>query len=158
MTVSSLKTGVRLEGFSLPRQHSLETNQRLDKLAAARVDFLARGMLRGPLLPTIYEDDPWAGLGLDDDLYEDPRALAERHAVIDEDEDGGPVDNAEPLGCVVLAKRKGAYPVLLHRSFSAHTVSRLSSRDPFARTTTWRFHEYTTTPTPHTAISLRLLP
>ncbi|KAI0740248.1 hypothetical protein C8Q76DRAFT_765250 [Earliella scabrosa] len=97
---------VRLEGFSLPRQHSLETNQRLDKLAAARVDFLARGMLRGPLLPTIYEDDPWAGLGLDDDLYEDPRALAERHAVIDEDEDGGPVDNAEPLGCVVLAKRK----------------------------------------------------
>ncbi|KAI0704619.1 hypothetical protein C8Q76DRAFT_820240 [Earliella scabrosa] len=146
------ETGVRLEGFSLPRQHSLKhypsliqqfgapnglcssiteskhikavkepyrrsnrfealgqmliTNQRLDKLAAARVHFQARGMLRGPLLPTIYEDDPWAGLGLDDDLYEDPAALAERHAAIDEDEDGGPVDNVDLLGSVVLAKRK----------------------------------------------------
>ncbi|KAI0701751.1 hypothetical protein C8Q76DRAFT_802706 [Earliella scabrosa] len=140
------ETGVRLEGFSLPRQHSLKhypsliqqfgapnglcssiteskhikavkepyrrsnrfealgqmliTNQRLDKLAAARVYFQARGMLRGPLLPTIYEDDPWAGLGLDDELYEDPAALAERHAAIDEDEDGGPVDNVDLLGCV----------------------------------------------------------
>lgn len=92
-------TGVRLEGFALPRQHSmvhyhtlirafgapngvcssiteskhikavkepyrrsnrwkalgqmLMTNQRLDKLAACRVDFEARGMLKGTLLNSV---------------------------------------------------------------------------------------------------------
>ncbi|KAJ7797100.1 hypothetical protein B0H14DRAFT_3549113 [Mycena olivaceomarginata] len=66
---------VRPDGFSLPRQHSMSkhikavkkpyrrssrnkplsqillTNQRLDKLAAARVDFTARGMMDGALIP-----------------------------------------------------------------------------------------------------------
>jgi hypothetical protein len=93
-------TGVRPEGFNLPRQHSLPhypnlikmfgapnglcssiteskhikavkepwrrsnrfnalgqmllTNQRLDKLAASRVDFASRGMLRGSCLSDIF--------------------------------------------------------------------------------------------------------
>ncbi|KAJ7182268.1 hypothetical protein C8R43DRAFT_1083515 [Mycena crocata] len=124
------RLGVRPEGFSLPRQHSivhyprniedfgapggvcssitesrhitavkkpwrrssryealsqmLQTNQRLDKLAAARADFVERGMV----LPT--------------------------HAPppnIDDDDDGGPVDDARVEGSVVLArKRERSYP------------------------------------------------
>ncbi|KAI0702724.1 hypothetical protein C8Q76DRAFT_771687 [Earliella scabrosa] len=147
------RTGVRLDGFSLPRQHSLKhypmliqlfgapnglcssiteskhikavkepyrrsnrfealgqmliTNQRLDKLAAARVDFTARGMLNGPCLPTIPEEDAFEGLGLLDDI-EELVQLAEKHLVIDEDEDDGPVDTDALLGEVVLAKRKVA--------------------------------------------------
>ncbi len=148
------ETGVRPDGFSLPRQHSIKhypaliqmfgapnglcssiteskhikavkepyrrsnryealgqmllTNQRLDKLGASRLNFEARGMLRGPLcLPTINEDDVWDGLGLEDNLFEDAAALEEHHAVLDEDEDGGPVENEDVLGKVVLAKRKG---------------------------------------------------
>jgi hypothetical protein len=95
-------SGVRVEGFNLPRQHSLIhylkmiraygapnglcssiteskhikavkepwrrssrfealsqmllTNQRLDKLAAARVDFANRGMLKGTCLSSVWED------------------------------------------------------------------------------------------------------
>ncbi|KAF8462345.1 hypothetical protein JB92DRAFT_3136774 [Gautieria morchelliformis] len=95
-------SGVRAEGFNLPRQHSLIhyvkmiraygapnglcssiteskhikavkepwrrssrfealsqmllTNQRLDKLAAARVDFVDRGMLKGTCLSSVWED------------------------------------------------------------------------------------------------------
>jgi hypothetical protein len=94
-------SGVRADGFNLPRQHSLVhyvklirafgapnglcssiteskhikavkepwrrssrfealsqmllTNQRLDKLAAARVDFADRGMLQGTCLSTVWE-------------------------------------------------------------------------------------------------------
>ncbi|KAI1783291.1 hypothetical protein LXA43DRAFT_977191 [Ganoderma leucocontextum] len=146
------EVGVRLDGFSLPRQHSLKhypaliqsfgapnglcssiteskhikavkepyrrsnrfealgqmllTNQRLDKLAAARVDFTARGMLHGSYhpMPAIPED-VWDGLGLEGPHDEDPEELAEQQAALDEDDDGGPVDD-EVLAKVVLAKRK----------------------------------------------------
>ncbi|KAI0740221.1 hypothetical protein C8Q76DRAFT_765248 [Earliella scabrosa] len=145
------ETGVLLDGFSLPRQHSLKhypmliqlfgapnglcssiteskhikavkepyrrsnrfealgqmllTNQRLDKLAAARVNFTARGMLNGPCLPTIPEEDVFEGLGLVDDI-EELIGLAEKHNAIDEDDDNGPVDTEALLGEVTLAKRK----------------------------------------------------
>lgn len=61
----------------------LITNQRLDKLAAARADFIVRGMLlpdRGPL----------PGAKTDDD-----------------DDDGGPVDNERVIADVQLARTRG---------------------------------------------------
>ena len=64
-------------------------------------------MLRGPLLPTILEDDPWDGLDIDEDVYGDLAEQAERHAALDEDEDGGPVDDHTTDSEVILAKRKG---------------------------------------------------
>ncbi|KAI0713722.1 hypothetical protein C8Q76DRAFT_620400 [Earliella scabrosa] len=94
----------------------LITNQRLDRLAAARVDFTARRMLDGPCLPTIDEDDIWQ----DPDLpayepHEDPADREERHAALDEDEDGGAVEQDTPMGSVTLAKRKArGYPRDLH--------------------------------------------
>lgn len=147
------EVGVRIDGFSLPRQHSLKhyafliqqfgapnglcssiteskhikavkepyrrsnrfealgqmllTNQRLDKIAAQRVDFTARGMLRGPCLASIMEEDLWDSLALEQDLGQDLAALAEKHAAVEEDDDGGPAEADEPLGKVVLAKRAG---------------------------------------------------
>jgi hypothetical protein len=41
-----------------PLGQMLLSNQRLDKLAAARVDFTARGMLRGPLLTSGIANEP----------------------------------------------------------------------------------------------------
>jgi hypothetical protein len=56
----------------------LLTNQRLDKLAASKVDFIARGMLSGPLpalgvvLEAVEDDD-----GDEDDTVAGPRVMAE---------------------------------------------------------------------------------
>ncbi|KAJ7127826.1 hypothetical protein C8R44DRAFT_830310 [Mycena epipterygia] len=62
----------------------LQTNQRLDKLAAARANFVERGMLPPTYSPPIVEP---------------------------EDDDGGPVDDTRVQGNVVLArKRERAYP------------------------------------------------
>jgi hypothetical protein len=129
--------GVRPDGISLPRQHSLVhypflisefgapnglcssiteskhikavkqpwrrsnhhkalaqmllTNQRLDKLAASRVDFQARGMLNGPLLDHVIPP-------------EIPNFVSE-----DDDDDGGPIDTRDILGEVTLAKEPGVY-------------------------------------------------
>jgi hypothetical protein len=125
--------GVRPDGFSLPRQHSLVhypflitefgapnglcssiteskhikavkepwrrsnhhealsqmllTNQRLDKLAASRVDFQTRGMLDGPL----------SNRGIQAPLPE-----GEEHH--DDDDDGGAVETRDILGEVTLAR------------------------------------------------------
>ena len=127
-------SGVREDGFSLPRQHSLVhyrvniqdfgapnglcssitesrhitavkkpwrrsnryealgqmliTNQRLDKLAAARADFIAREMLppdRGP----------------------PPGAIA------DEDDDGGPIDDEKVMADVQLAWTRGMSTIIV---------------------------------------------
>ncbi|KAJ7440651.1 hypothetical protein B0H11DRAFT_2292790 [Mycena galericulata] len=62
----------------------LQTNQRLDKLIAARADFVERGMLASSHAPLPDGDD---------------------------DDDGGPVDDARVEGNVVLArKRERSYP------------------------------------------------
>jgi hypothetical protein len=129
------REGVRPDGISLPRQHSLVhyaylitefgapnglcssiteskhikavkdpwrrsnhhnalsqmllTNQRLDKLAASRVDFQARGMLNAPLLD--YGAPP---------MVPDP--------VLDaDDDDGGAIDTHDILGEVTLARIPG---------------------------------------------------
>jgi hypothetical protein len=121
--------GVRPNGFSLPRQHSiihyrrniedfgapggvcssitesrhitavkkpwrrssryealsqmLQTNQRLDKLAAARADFVERGMLPPSFVP-----------------------VPDKEA---DDDDGGPSDEARVEGNIVLARRRGKF-------------------------------------------------
>jgi hypothetical protein len=69
----------------------LLTNQRLDKLAASRVDFQARGMLNGPLLDHVIPP-------------EIPNFVSE-----DDDDDGGPIDTRDILGEVTLAKEPGVY-------------------------------------------------
>ena len=47
-------------------------------------------------------------LGLDGaPSLEDLDALAERQAALEEDDDGGPVDDLEIMGSVMLCKRKG---------------------------------------------------
>ncbi|KAJ7269028.1 hypothetical protein C8J57DRAFT_1609187 [Mycena rebaudengoi] len=135
-------TGVR-EGFSLPRQHSivhyrrnienfgapggvcssitesrhitavkkpwrrssryealsqmLQTNQRLDKLAASRADFIERGML-----PPVHTPGP--------DKRKPP----------DEDDDGGPIDEARVEGNVVLARRRERSYPRLPEDLAAH--------------------------------------
>ncbi|KAF8951457.1 hypothetical protein BDZ97DRAFT_1910010 [Flammula alnicola] len=145
-------TGVRPDGFSLPRQHSLihyrrniedfgapnglcssitesrhitavkrpwrrssrykalgqmlMTNQRLDKLAASRADFIARGMLPADRPPP-----------LRDRLEE----LIHAHNDLKEvDEDGGPTNEEQVLSHVHLARtRERSYPRSL-QSLSEH--------------------------------------
>lgn len=145
-----VETGVRPNGFSLPRQHSLMhyhhlvrefgapnglcssiteskhikavkepwrrssrfnalgqmliTNQRLDKLAAARVDFDARGMLKGPCLssfvPTIsFPVDPPAS-----------PPLRAKHNDADGDDgqpEARPFDGPKVQATIKLAKKPG---------------------------------------------------
>lgn len=65
----------------------LLTNQRLDKLTAARADFVERGMVPPTFVPVPDKE-------------------------ID-DEEGGPVDEARVEGNVVLARRRGKWDVVL---------------------------------------------
>ncbi|KAH9851016.1 hypothetical protein C2E23DRAFT_733502 [Lenzites betulinus] len=80
----------------------LITNQRLEKLAAARADFVSRGMLNGSCIrvPADEEEDIWAGLGLEDDRVHDPMELIDAQAAAREDDNGGPVDG-DVLGCKI---------------------------------------------------------
>jgi hypothetical protein len=50
--ITAVKKPWRRSNRNQPMGQMLLTNQRLDKLAALRVDFLARGMIQGPLLMT----------------------------------------------------------------------------------------------------------
>lgn len=147
-------SGVRTEGFSLPRQHSLKhypfsveefgapnglcssitesahikavkrpyrrsnrnqplgqmliTNERLDKLAAARVHFASRGMLDGPCIPlanllSIPSSADAAGdAAVDEESGKDEDGLP----TIGDERDSGPVDGYVEAE-VVLAKRAG---------------------------------------------------
>jgi hypothetical protein len=75
----------------------LITNQRLDKLAAARVDFIAREMLppdRGPL-PGVNADD---------------------------DDDGGPIDDEKVIADVQLARTRGMRHAKCHYSESLYYI------------------------------------
>ncbi|KAG6809101.1 hypothetical protein H0H92_001624, partial [Tricholoma furcatifolium] len=63
-------------------------NQRLDKLAASRVDFQRRGMLAGSLFQTPQDLVP-------------PQIASDE----DDDDDGGAVDRRDIWGEVVLAKK-----------------------------------------------------
>ncbi|KAI0639528.1 hypothetical protein C8Q77DRAFT_1214064 [Trametes polyzona] len=168
------ESGVRPDGFSLPRQHSLEhypqhirnfgapnglctsiteakhikavkepwrrsnryeplgqmllTNQRLDKLAAARIDFDARGMLQGSCYEamltaleasldhdTLSNDPSPRSSPSDDreDLCDDWTGLsdASQPSPNDEEPDNGIVDGPRVSGFVVLPQRlQKGYP------------------------------------------------
>ena len=58
MHKDSVKLPYRRSSRNEPLGQMLLTNQRLDKLAAARIDFTARGMLRGPLLTSGIVNEP----------------------------------------------------------------------------------------------------
>ena len=136
--------GIQLEGFSLPRQHSLVhyhaliqmfgapnglcssitklkhikavkrtyrhsshnkplgqmlvSNQQLDKLTAARIDFTSHGMLDGPGLPTHLLGDP------PDKAHS---GLPSMPTVQDEEHDVGAIDGPRSLSEVTLAKTSG---------------------------------------------------
>ena len=74
----------------------LLSNQRLDKLAAARVDFSACGMLKGPLLPDHLQDSfPHNA---------EPTSVTD----MDEDDDDAVVEGPKYVGEFQLAKCAGA--------------------------------------------------
>lgn len=79
----------------------LVTNQRIDKLAAVRVDFHARGMLSCPLLTS--------------DI--DPNPVAITTSPIEEDEEEGAVDG-DILAEVTLARKHSMFDLCLTMSFS----------------------------------------
>jgi hypothetical protein len=109
----------------------IRTNQRLDKLAAARRDFQRRRMLdgtclsdmlralevsraqadnkvgnRGSATPPDAEEDNQGGASAQPDI----EASTGTHA--DEDDDGGPVDEPGVLSHVCLAKKRGEYSLI----------------------------------------------
>jgi hypothetical protein len=79
----------------------LLTNQRLDKLAASRIDFQTRGMLKGPSLADhLLPADP-------------PGALALPEQPDGGNDDGDAIDDARILNHVTLSKYPGQlYPIL----------------------------------------------
>ncbi|KAE9384676.1 hypothetical protein BT96DRAFT_1096548 [Gymnopus androsaceus JB14] len=92
--IKAVKEPWRRSSRYLALGQMLLTNQRLDKLAAARVDFRDRGMLDA----SMYE----AGLQFNDavaDIGNESTTPGARH------EDAGPVDGARVLGEVLLAKK-----------------------------------------------------
>ena len=87
----------------------LLSNQRLDKLAAACVDFTVRRMLKGPLLPD----------HLQDSVAHDAEPTITREN--DEDDDDGVVEGPKYVGEVRLAKRACTHS-RLPLSLSTHVV------------------------------------
>ncbi|KAN0111280.1 hypothetical protein V8E52_008655 [Russula decolorans] len=82
----------------------LVTNQRLDKLAACRVNFMARGMLNGPCL-TAHLQPPDPPPPVDPNCDDD-----------DDDDDDGNVDGPRVEANVTLARTSArGYPAQLHR-------------------------------------------
>jgi hypothetical protein len=81
-------------------------NQRLDKLAAAKIDFTFRGMLDGPStgIPVITSPGPDA-LRLSPIIAKADPASCVGH--IDQDEDEGPVEGTKYEGEVLLARTPG---------------------------------------------------
>ena len=82
------------------------TNQRLDKLAAARVDFRARGMLSAPLFGELIEPEP----------PPPPQTVDEE----EDDDDGGAVEG-DVLGEVLLAQKPSMSLDSLHMNFRLMT-------------------------------------
>lgn len=96
--IKAVKKPYRRSSRNKPLGQMLVTNQRIDKLAAARVDFERRGMLRGAGL---------SALLLDDDLL----PAASTVALVDEerveDMDEGAIDDPQSLSEISLAKTYG---------------------------------------------------
>jgi hypothetical protein len=93
--IKAVREPWRRSSRNQPLGEMLLTNQRLDKLAATRVDFAARGMLKGPLLTSGIANEPHADAALN--LVHNPG-------------DGGDVEAAggiASMGDVKLARNPG---------------------------------------------------
>ncbi|KAJ6619562.1 hypothetical protein B0H10DRAFT_1946793 [Mycena sp. CBHHK59/15] len=99
---SSITESKHIKAVKQPWRHSsrfealsqmLTINDRLDKLAAAQVDFTVRGMMAGPSACPLPPSDPHL------------RPAANE----DEDDDGGASDKRKIMGEVILAKTPGAF-------------------------------------------------
>jgi hypothetical protein len=94
----------------------LLTNQRLDKLAAARVDFVDRGML---------DTDPFAGIL----PHVQPPAVPPVPTQAADDEAPGPIDDRYSLGQVKLAKTRSE-SLCLHIFKTRLTLVKQNERCP----------------------------
>lgn len=92
----------------------LLTNQRLDKLAASRVDFAFRGMLTGPLLFTPAIDDP-GGTG------------ASGHDAEDEDSEAVDGTRREPPSTSLAKTKARGYPLQLEQLAARFRVDNLTT-------------------------------
>ncbi|THG94259.1 hypothetical protein EW026_g7178 [Hermanssonia centrifuga] len=119
-----------------PLAQMLSTNQRTDKLAAARMDFTDRGMLEGSCLSDAMQAFLSLALGddeLDSDELEDGEFEEEQpngNAIEDggDPEDDGAVEGPKVLGDVSLAKRpERAYPRTLPELGTCFGVPHLPS-------------------------------
>lgn len=101
--IKAVKKPYRRSNRNRPLGQMLVTNQRLDKLAAARVDFTARGMLRGSGLPLHLLGDDVEADGLE------PLPPQPLPAMPDDDErmDFGAVDEPLSQSEIKLAKTAG---------------------------------------------------
>jgi len=91
----------------------LVINQRLDKLAAMRSDFVARGMLLAGYSPNRDSKTP---CGLRPQQPGSKRSCADEQDDNDDDNEG-PVDSDDALGRVVLGRRHGTYTYLATRIY-----------------------------------------
>ncbi|KAI1781722.1 hypothetical protein LXA43DRAFT_907952 [Ganoderma leucocontextum] len=128
----------------------IQTNQRLDKLAAIRVEFSARGMLQGacPRLPRFITDPPSSDSSSSDSdssssdsdsevraaqvlAREQPRTTAATmptEATTPEDDESGPVHELDVYAEVVLAKTPiRGYPRNVHELATAVKIPSLPS-------------------------------
>lgn len=181
----SIFDGVRPNGYSLPRQHSLIhyttlirefgapnglcssitelkhikavkepwrrsnrfealgqmllTNQRIDKLNAARVDFRARGLLTRPLflppeplLPTI----------------------PEQNEADEEDDDGGDIDGEVDSEVILVTRASGSFSFIKFLDLLIFAVI-LSPECPSLPCHVWRINWYPSPSLPHFSIPLR---
>ncbi|KAF8881638.1 hypothetical protein BD779DRAFT_1445352, partial [Infundibulicybe gibba] len=96
--IKAVKQPWRRSNRNKPLGQMLLTNQRLDKLAAARIEFKARGMLDGPCSVPTVQPLP-------------PPELPQPEEAREEEDEGGAVDGTACLGDVRLAQcAVRAYP------------------------------------------------
>lgn len=106
--IQAVKEPWRRSNRHEPLGQMLLTNQRLAKLAAARVDFTARGMLQGPsLLQSLGHAEDEVQDDIDEDDPGNVEASAEDEVQDGIDEDVAAVDGPTCLGEVTLAKCRG---------------------------------------------------
>lgn len=104
--IKAVKKPYRRSNRNQPLGQMLVTNQRLDKLAAARVDFNARGMLRGTGLPLYLLGDG----AEDDDLFDAmPQEAPPPLPDDDEQMDYGAIDEPMSQSEIKLAKTAGMF-------------------------------------------------
>lgn len=103
--IKAVKKPYRRSNRNQPLGQMLVTNQRLDKLAAARVDFTARGMLRGTGLPLYLLGDGAEDIDFFEATPQPPPPLPDD----DERMDYGAVEEPMSQSEIKLAKTAGAF-------------------------------------------------